>query len=34
MDALLAVGRGSRKDSQVVVMEWSGGKKEINQWHL
>ena len=27
MDALLAVGRGSRKDSQVVVMEWSGGKK-------
>ncbi|MFL2830870.1 MAG: leucyl aminopeptidase [Candidatus Puniceispirillales bacterium] len=28
MDALLAVGRGSRKDSQVVVMEWSGGKKE------
>ncbi len=29
MDALLAVGRGSRKDSHVVVMEWSGGKKEI-----
>jgi len=28
MEALLAVGRGSRKDSQVVVMEWSGGKKE------
>ena len=28
MDALLAVGRGSRKDSQVVVMEWSGGKKD------
>ncbi len=27
MDALLAVGRGSRKDSQVVVMEWSGDKK-------
>ena len=27
MDALLAVGRGSRKDSQVVVMEWTGGKK-------
>ena len=27
MDALLAVGRGSRKDSHVVVMEWSGGKK-------
>ena len=27
MDALLAVGRGSRKDSQVVVMEWSGGIK-------
>ena len=27
MDALLAVGRGSRKDSQVVVMEWLGGKK-------
>ncbi len=27
MNALLAVGRGSRKDSQVVVMEWSGGKK-------
>jgi len=29
MEALLAVGRGSRKDSQVVVMEWLGGKKEI-----
>ena len=28
MDALLAVGRGSRKDSRVVVMEWSGGKKD------
>jgi len=28
MEALLAVGRGSRKDSQVVVMEWLGGKKE------
>ena len=28
MEALLAVGRGSRKDSQVVVMEWQGGKKE------
>jgi leucyl aminopeptidase len=28
MHALLAVGRGSRKDSQVVVMEWSGGKKD------
>ena len=28
MDALLAVGRGSRKDSQVVVMEWLGGKKQ------
>ena len=28
MEALLAVGRGSRKDSQVVVLEWSGGKKE------
>ena len=28
MEALLAVGRGSRKDSQVVVMEWSGGKKD------
>ena len=28
MDALLAVGRGSRKDSQVVVMEWSGSKKD------
>ncbi len=26
MNALLAVGRGSRKDSQVVVMEWSGKK--------
>ena len=29
MEALLAVGRGSRKDSQVVVMEWLGGKKEV-----
>ena len=28
MEALLAVGRGSRKESQVVVMEWSGGKKD------
>ncbi len=28
MEALLAVGRGSRKDSQVVIMEWSGGKKD------
>ena len=28
MHALLAVGRGSRKESQVVVMEWSGGKKD------
>ena len=27
MDALLAVGRGSRKDSRVVVMEWEGGEK-------
>ena len=27
MSALLAVGRGSRKDSRVVVMEWLGGKK-------
>ena len=27
MEALLAVGRGSRKDSRVVVMEWSGAKK-------
>ncbi len=27
MEALLAVGRGSRKDSQVVVLEWLGGKK-------
>ena len=30
MEALLAVGRGSRKDSQVVVMEWLGGKKGDN----
>ena len=30
MDALLAVGRGSRKDSQVVVMEWLGGKKDVS----
>jgi leucyl aminopeptidase len=29
MSALLAVGRGSRKDSKVVVMEWLGGKKNI-----
>ena len=28
MEALLAVGRGSKKESQVVVMEWFGGKKE------
>ncbi len=28
MDALLAVGRGSRKESHVVVMEWLGGKKQ------
>ncbi len=28
MEALLAVGRGSRKESQVVVMEWLGGKKQ------
>ena len=28
MEALLAVGRGSRKASQVVVMEWLGGKKD------
>ena len=27
MEALLAVGRGSRKDSRVVVMEWMGGEK-------
>ena len=27
MEALLAVGRGSRKESQVVIMEWQGGKK-------
>ena len=27
MEALLAVGRGSRKDSQVVVLEWRGGRK-------
>ena len=26
MDALLAVGRGSRKSSKVVIMEWLGGK--------
>ncbi len=30
MEALLAVGKGSRKDSQVVVMEWLGGKKQDN----
>ncbi len=29
MEALLAVGRGSRKHSQVVVMEWLGGKKDV-----
>ena len=29
MEALLAVGRGSRKDSQVVVLEWLGGKKDV-----
>jgi leucyl aminopeptidase len=28
MEALLAVGRGSRKDSRVVVMEWMGGDKK------
>ena len=28
MEALLAVGRGSRKDSRVVVMEWMGGEKD------
>jgi leucyl aminopeptidase len=28
MEALLAVGRGSRKDSKVVVMEWIGGEKK------
>ena len=28
MEALLAVGRGSRKDSRVVVMEWMGGEKK------
>ena len=27
MSALLAVGRGSRKDSRVVIMEWLGDKK-------
>ena len=27
MEALLAVGRGSRKESNVVVLEWLGGKK-------
>ncbi|MDC0228163.1 leucyl aminopeptidase, partial [Alphaproteobacteria bacterium] len=27
MEALLAVGRGSRKESRVVIMEWLGGKK-------
>jgi len=30
MEALLAVGRGSRKDSRVVVMEWLGGDKETS----
>ena len=29
MEALLAVGRGSRKDSRVVVMEWTGGDKNV-----
>ena len=29
MEALLAVGRGSRKDSRVVVMEWMGGDKKL-----
>ncbi len=29
MESLLAVGRGSRKESQVVIMEWLGGKKNI-----
>ncbi len=29
MEALLAVGRGSRKESRVVIMEWRGGKKNI-----
>ena len=29
MEALLAVGRGSRKESRVVIMEWRGGKKDI-----
>ena len=28
MDALLAVGKGSRRDSRVVVMEWMGGEKD------
>ena len=28
MDALLAVGRGSRKSSKVVIMEWLGGKSK------
>jgi leucyl aminopeptidase len=27
MNALLGVGQGSRKDSRVVIMRWSGGKK-------
>ena len=30
MDALLAVGRGSRKESKVVIMEWLGGNKNSN----
>jgi leucyl aminopeptidase len=29
MEALLAVGRGSRKSSKVVVMEWLGGKSNV-----
>ena len=28
MRALLAVGRGSRKDSHLAIMRWSGGKKK------
>src|SRR4029079_40797 len=27
MNALLGVGQGSRKDSRVVIMRWTGGKK-------
>ena len=30
MEALLAVGRGSRKESRVVIMEWLGGKKNTS----